>query len=103
MSDWIAWAAPAISLSEGWSGPYGGHRALDGRFVTGLVIEPINGTTAIGVDLHLSATPEQYAKLNSDGHVSLHTLTGTLPDLDATLWRMLSQLSAASATHRPTD
>ncbi|MCB9744452.1 MAG: hypothetical protein H6740_17775 [Alphaproteobacteria bacterium] len=91
-----AWAAPlGLPLSEGWDGPYGAHRASDGRFLTGLVVEPLGGAAWIGLDLHLNATSAQYAALGQEaGHVSVATLTGAPQDVDAALWSTLRRLWA---------
>ncbi|MCB9793808.1 MAG: hypothetical protein H6741_13905 [Alphaproteobacteria bacterium] len=89
-----AWAAPlGLSLNEGWDGPYGAHREPEGRFMTGLVVEPLGQRSWIGLDLHLNATPEAYAALGAEAmHVSAATLTGQPQDLEAALWTSLRAL-----------
>ena len=62
---------PDVSLTAGWDGPYGGHRVDDGRFLTGIALQPHRHFTQIGLDLHLNATPEQYA---DDVLALIHTL-----------------------------
>ncbi len=92
VGDWWAGVAPDLAITEGWDGAYGGHRASDGRFVTGLALEKIRGFAAIGVDLHVGATPEAYGPAASE-HVSAQTLTGAPQDLEATRWRVLAALN----------
>ena len=95
IADWQATFAPDLVMTEGWEGHYGAHRGADGRFLTGLALELRQARAAIGVDLHLNATPMQYAALAAEAdHVSIATLTGQTQDVDAALWWVLSSLRA---------
>jgi hypothetical protein len=92
---WWAEVAPGVAITGGWDGDYGAHRAPDGRFVTGLALwsRSARGHIPVGVDVHLGATPAQYAALGAEaGHVSLATLTGQSVDVDAALWAILTRL-----------
>ncbi len=95
ISAWREQHAPEVAMTEGWDDLYGAHRAADGRFLTGLALSPRLSFVDIGLDLHLAATPEQYAALSAEGeHVSVATLTGAAPDPEAALWFILSALYA---------
>ena len=96
IAEWWALQVPEVVATEGWEGSYGAHRAADGRFLTGLALDaPGAGRVPVGVDIHLNATPAQYAVLGADeDHVSLATLTGQRFDVDAVLWAILSRLDA---------
>ena len=93
LADWMAAHVPEITVTEGWEGGYGAHREPGGRFVSGLALEPAAALTAIGVDLHIAATPAQYAALSAEQeHVSLATLTGRSLSVDEALWWILSAI-----------
>lgn len=93
VAEWSETQVPELELAEGWSGLYGAHRATDGRFVSGLVVDTEQSACAIGVDLHLGASPEQYAALGAEAeHVSFATLTGRAYDVDEALWPILRSL-----------
>lgn len=93
IADWMAAHVPELTVTEGWDGGYGAHRGPDGRFVSGLALESTSALTAIGVDLHLAATPAQYAALAAEQeHVSLGTLTGRSLSVDEALWWLLSAI-----------
>ncbi|MFT5686267.1 MAG: hypothetical protein ACI8RZ_007223 [Myxococcota bacterium] len=92
---WRDQHAPEVAMTEGWDDRYGAHRAADGRFLSGLALNLRDDHADIGLDLHLSATPAQYAALSAEGdHVSIATLTGTQPDREVALWFILRALEA---------
>ena len=93
LAEWLAAHVPEVTVTEGWEGEYGAHRGPDGRFVSGLALETARATTAIGVDLHIAATPAQYAALSAEReHVSLAALTGRSLSVDDALWWILSAI-----------
>lgn len=101
IGSWWQGVAPQLPIAEGWDGAYGAHRVADGRFVTGLALDELAQGTAVGVDIHLGATPEAYGPAAAR-HVSLATLTGHAPDPTQTLWTVLSALEAyAEEAQRP--
>lgn len=86
--------APGVAWTAGWDGPYGAHRAADGRFVTGLALQAApGGGTAIGLDLHLHADEAAYAALGAAGrHATLAGLAGSAPSPEAAVWALLERL-----------
>lgn len=99
---WRARHTPELAWTEGWDGLYGAHRAADGRFVTGLVLQERLEGVAIGLDLHLGASQAAYAALdNAHQHVSLAELTGREFPIAPALWELLSALVRAPAPPPP--
>jgi hypothetical protein len=85
--------APGLVTTSGWDGDYGAHRGPDGRFLSGLLSGTRPEGTALGLDLHLGATPRDYDRLGArEDHVSLETLGHPGDPLRATLWSMLRRL-----------
>ena len=94
---WRRRHAPRVPWTEAWDGAYGAHRAEDGRYLSGVVLEARPEGTAVGLDLHVGATPAAYERLGKgDEHVTLDALTGRSRDLDATLWQVLELLLSPS-------
>ena len=78
------------NVSIVWDGAYGAHRAPDGRFVSGMVVQSTPEGTEIGIDVHLRASARAYRRLDAEAdHASIRTLTGQAPSparaLQATL------------------
>lgn len=85
--------APGLAATSAWDGDYGAHRAPDGRFISGLLSGTRVAGTALGLDLHIGATPRAYRRLGADGdHVSLATLGFPVAPSRAALWSMLGRL-----------
>lgn len=99
LETWRRQHAPEVVWTEAWDGFYGAHRGPDGRFVSGLVLDQRPEGVALGLDLHLGATPSAYAALGKEAeHVTLETLTGrSLPARQA-LWAVLDLLVASAPT-----
>lgn len=91
LQEWLS----ETNISIGWDGPYGAHRAPDGRFISGMVVQPTPEGTEIGIDVHLRASERAYRRLGGEAdHASIRTLTGQAPAPDealrATLERVLT-------------
>ena len=94
---WRSARAPEWTWTVGWDGPYGAHRDASGRLVTGLALEPRpGGATALGVDVHLSASQADYGSLGAaGGHATLAEARGAPVPVEPELWDLLGRLWVA--------
>ena len=96
LEQWWMQCAPDVPRTVRWDGWHGAHRAADNRFLSGLTIfqGPRTGVCFMGIDVHLSASEDQYKALHADHeHTSIATLTGRQLNVDEQLWSVLRCLT----------